>query len=158
MIPEELRKLADLGAKWAMLESCQVLCLPENIFHSSGQLMEASDSINLGKHLKAAGIKCGTSFDLGLQTLILERRADDKWFGTIYIRDKVAVPIVVSVIASLIATGIVAVAKSNAAKSAQKVHLELYIQNTNSVNKISYEGDGDTLVKVLKSLEDGNAK
>lgn len=158
MIPEELRKLTDLGLKWAMLESYQVLCLPENIFRSSDQLVEASDSINLAKHLKAAGIKCGTSYDLGLKTLILERRADDKWLGTIYIRDKVAVPIVVSVIAGLIVAGAVSVAKSTTAKPAQKVHLELYIQKTNSVDKISYEGDGDTLVKVLKSLEDGNAK
>ena len=84
--------------------------------------------------MKAAGVKCGTAFDLGLQTAIFERRADDKWLSVIWIRDKVAIPTVVTVIGGLILAGIEAEMKSAKVKPSPQVHLELYIDKNNGVS------------------------
>jgi hypothetical protein len=89
-----------------------------------------------------------------LQTAIFERRADDKWLSVIWIRDKVAIPTVVTVIGGLILAGIEAEMKSAKVKPSPQVHLELYIDKNNGVSKLSYNGDGETLLKVLKSLEE----
>lgn len=153
---DEMLKLEKLGLNQAKLAAYQVLCLPENIFSdpTPNELLEPSDAIALGKLLKAAGVKCGTAFDLGLQTAIFERRADDKWLSVIWIRDKVAIPTVVTVIGGLILAGIEAEMKSAKVKPSPQVHLELYIDKNNGVSKLSYNGDGETLLKVLKSLEE----
>lgn len=152
----EISRLNKLGLVHEKLFGSQVLCLPENIFANTTPevLFEPSDSVDFGKRLKAAGLLCATAFDLGLKTSILERRADDKWLGVIYIRDKVAIPVVVSVISGLIVAKAVHTNVSPAVKMPQpQIHLELYLEKTNEVSRISYAGDGETLVKVLKSLE-----
>jgi hypothetical protein len=153
---DESRKLDALGLKPETLSAYKVLCLPENIFSSGTpiELLEPSDSIDLGKLLKEAGITCGTARDLGLQTKILERRANDKWLGVVWIRDNVATGLVVGVISSLIAATIYSKITAPVGKPQPQIHLDLYIERTNSVSKISYNGDGETLVKVLKSLEE----
>jgi|ERR1017187_8651790 hypothetical protein len=152
----EMSKLAKLGLVQEKLFNSQVLCLPENIFDatSTGGLLEPADSVDFGKRLKAAGLKCATAFDLGLTTSILERRADDKWLGVLYVRDKVAIPLVVSVVSGLIVAAAVHTTANSGVKMPQpQIHLELYLERTNGVSRISYVGDGETLVNVLKSLE-----
>jgi hypothetical protein len=152
----EMSKLLTLGLAQEKLFSSQVLCLPENIFDAApGEgLLEPSDSVDFGKRLKAAGLKCATAFDLGLKTSILERRAGDKWLAVLYVRDKVAIPLVVSVVSGLIVAAAVHATANSGGKTPQpQVHLELYLERTNGVSRISYVGDGETLVNVLKSLE-----
>lgn len=151
----ELSRLAELGLSQEKLASYQVICLPENVFASAlGEaLLEPADSVGFGKDLKAAGVRCATASDLGLRTSILERRADDKWLGTLWIKDKLAVPMVVGVVSSLIAAGIYDKVSSGEKRPQPQIHLELYLDNTNGVSRISYAGDGETLVKVLRSLE-----
>jgi len=151
----ELSRLAELGLGQEKLASYQVLCLPENIFAaaSAEALLEPTDSVDLGKRLKAAGVRCATAYDLGLRTSILERRAGDKWLGTVWIKDKVAVPMVVGVVSSLIAAGIYGKVSSGEKQPQPQIHLELYLDNTNGVSRISYAGDAETLAKVLRGLE-----
>ena len=151
----ELSRLTELGLGQENLAGYQVLCLPENVFAtaSAEALLETSDSVDFGKRLKAAGVRCATPYDLGLRTSILERRAADKWLGTVWIKDKLAVPMVVGVVSSLIAAGIYGKLSSGEKRPQPQIHLELYIDNTNGVSRISYAGDGETLVKVLRSLE-----
>jgi hypothetical protein len=89
-----------------------------------------------------------------LKTSILERRAGDKWLAVLYVRDKVAIPLVVSVVSGLIVAAAVHATANSGGKTPQpQVHLELYLERTNGVSRISYVGDGETLVNVLKSLE-----
>lgn len=152
----EMSKLVKLNLVQEKLFNSQVLCLPENIFDTTTDegLMEPSDSVELGKRLKAAGLMCATAFDLGLKTSILERRADDKWLGVLYVRDKVAIPLVISVVSGLIVAAVVHGTANTGRKMTQpQIHLELYLERTNGVSRISYVGDGETLVNVLKSLE-----
>jgi hypothetical protein len=151
----EILKLEQFGVSRIKLAAYQVLCLPENIFSSppSSKLLEPSDAIVFGKMLKAAGVTCGTPADLGLHTAIFERRAGDKWLPVIWIRDKLAIPAVVTVIGGLVLAGIEHEIKTASAKPSAQVHMELYLDKHNGVTKLSYNGDGETLMSILKGLE-----
>ena len=99
--------------------------------------------------LKASDIRCATAFDFGLDIPILERRSGDKWLGVVWIRDTLALPLVVGVIGSLIAAEI---HDKTHNQVEPKVHVELYIERGANVTKLSYNGDGDTLIKMLKGI------
>jgi hypothetical protein len=160
---DEISKLIRLGLVQEKLFAAQVLCLPENIFDASPPetLLEPADCVDFAKRLKAAGVNCATALDLGLKSSVLERRSGDKWLGILYIRDNVVIPLVIGVISSLIATGVArtaskvaqAISKSEKKEPEPQIHLELYLERKKNVSRISYTGDGETLAKVLKSLD-----
>ena len=146
----ELERLKKVGIKESSLESFQIIFLPENIFSFKrrSDLHEADDSLGVAKSLKQAGVICATAFDLGLDVPVLERRSKDRWLGTVWIRDVVVIPLFVGVLGSLVATGVT----DHFVKP--KVHVELYIQRGANITKLSYNGDGDSLVKMLDAIKD----
>jgi len=148
----EQAKLAELGIGLEKLSNYQVICLPQNVFtfDKSDDLYDAGDARHLAKLLKASDIRCATAFDFGLDISILERRSGDKWLGVVWIRDTLALPLVIGVIASLIAADI---HEETPNRSEPKVHVELYIERGVNVTKVSYKGDADTLIKMLKAIE-----
>lgn len=158
----ELTSVLRFGLTYEQISSFDILCLPENLatVANADELFDASDAITLSKLLKAQGIKCANSFDLNLDAQILERRSGEKWFGTVYIRSNVVIPIFVGVLSTLIANGI----SENIIDSEQpipKIHIELKIEKQNNVTNLKYDGDAQTLLTILKGIEaetDINAK
>jgi hypothetical protein len=148
----EQTKLAELGIDLEKLSNYQVICLPQNVFgfDKSDDLYDAGHARHLAKLLKAADIRCATAFDLGLDVPLLTRRSGDTWLGVVWIRDTLALPLIVGVISSLIASDIHDKTHNQVEAT---VHVELYIERGANVTKLSYKGDGDTLIKMLKSLE-----
>jgi hypothetical protein len=146
----ELERLKKLGIKEPAFETYQIIFLPENIFSfkKRSELHDADDSLGIAKSLKRAGVICATALDLGLDVPVLERRSKDRWLGTVWIRDIIVIPIFVSVLGSLVATGV----SDHFVKP--KVHVELYIQRGANITKLSYNGDGDSLVKMLEAIKD----
>ena len=138
------------------IKDFQVLVMPEN-FNSTSEkesLIEASDSLNMSKILKEEGIKCANAFDLGLDVPTLERRGSDIWLGQIFILDNVALPLIINVLTNFIQNKISkkSMTKTNLEPEG-KVHLELKLHKNGNINKLSYNGDSKTLVKVLQNLK-----
>ena len=146
----ELAKLKELGISESQIDGLQIVFLPENVFtfRDRSELHDAGDSLALAKALKQEGVRCATAYDLGLDIPVLERRSRDRWLGTVWIRDHLAVAFLVGVLSSLVATGI------SDAVLKPKVHAEVYIQRDANVTKLSFHGDGETLVKMLNALKD----
>ncbi|TAF09453.1 MAG: hypothetical protein EAZ75_07950 [Flavobacteriia bacterium] len=138
------------------IKGLQVLVLPENFnsAYDKESLIEASDSLNMSKIFKEEGIKCANSFDLGLDVPALERRGSDIWLGQIFILDNVALPIIINVLTAFIQNKISKKSKTKTNLEPEgKVHLELKMHKNGNINKLSYNGDSKTLVKVLQNLK-----
>ncbi len=138
------------------IKGLQVLVLPENFNSASDKesLIEASDSLNMSKIFKEEGIKCANAFDLGLDVPALERRGSDIWLGQIFILDNVALPLIINVLTAFIQNKISKKSKTKTnLEPERKVHLELKMHKNGNINKLSYNGDFKTLVKVLQNLK-----
>ncbi|WMN11511.1 hypothetical protein QYS49_38635 [Marivirga salinae] len=141
------------------IKDFQVLVLPENFNSVSDKenLIEASDSLNMSKIFKEEGLKCANSYDLGLDVPALERRGSDIWLGQIFILDNVALPIILNVLTTFIQSKISRKSKKKTISEPEgKVHLELKMHKNGNVNKLSYKGDSETLIKVLDNLKNND--
>jgi hypothetical protein len=137
------------------IKDFEVLVLPENFNSASDKesLIEASDSLNMSKIFKEEGLKCATAFDLGFDVPALERRGSDIWLGQIFILDHIALPLIINVLTIFIQNKISKKSKTKTNIEPEgKVHLELKMHKNGNINKLSYNGDSKTLVKVLKNL------
>ena len=156
---ENFKLLSDLGIDPNILSQYQILCLPENIVTLSedSDLVDSEESIILSKLLKEEGAKCANSYDLGLNTRNLERRGLDIWLGSIWILDKVALPLVNSVVGRLLGEKIQKKLENSqkVEKSEEtKVYVTLKIVGRESAAEIIYNGDAKTFMKVLKGIND----
>ena len=154
-------KLRDLGIEPGNLEVFQIICLPENVFtfSSPSEVYEPAEATDLVKRLKERGLRSASLYELGFEASTLSRRSDEKWLGVIWVRDKVAIPVLTGVLSALIATAITnASQKSDSGKSIEiakdKVHVELYIENGEDVTSLKYKGDGENLLRVLEALQE----
>jgi hypothetical protein len=145
-------ELTNLGIDIDKFKEYQILCLPENLESAVNisELYDTDSSIILSKQLKIAGLKCANSFDLGIKAGTLERRNNEFWLGLIWITGNMAIPIFNGVVANLLTPNI-----TNQSKP-MTVHISLYIQKNESLTKIKYDGDPETLIKVLNSLDSDN--
>ena len=149
MIQPAMHKLASLGVDLNKVKEYQILCLPENYESSTNtnELHDAGNAIDLSKQLKATGVKCANSFDLGLDIGVLEKRGADLWLGVVWVLDYVAVPLVVGVISSMLASEVY-----DRLKAKKQIHLSLYLQKGDELTKIKYDGDSETLGQILSSI------
>lgn len=154
---DELRSILKFGISIETIDQFDIILLPENIKDAShlDELYDASDVIVLSKLLKSAGIKCANSYDLGLESQIFERRSSEKWFGIIYIRNNVAIPILVGVLSTLLANEIWESLQDDE-RPIPKVHVELKIEKGNNVTTLKYDGDAQTLITIVNGLNNGN--
>lgn len=146
-------KLSQLGVNRDLYSSADVLCLPENILteDDSTKLYEPMDQIFLVKRLREEGINVFTLYDADIEVSNLERRGDEKWFGKIIV-DKVALPALIAIL-----SGVTVVNYDRATENKEpvkKVHMQLIIKNKNNENSLEYEGDGETLIKILETLNE----
>lgn len=155
-----LKDLWTMGVTEEQLSGLDVLVLPENIGESGENPYDAQDSITLSKMLKGAGVKCANSYDLSLDVPTKERRSSDIWIGQLYILNDGILPILTGVIGSLLANCISDWKKKKDQPSAPKanVHAEVSIIRPDGIVKISYSGDPETFIKVIKNLDKGHGE
>lgn len=137
------------GIDLEQLGNYEILCLPENseTATSSAELFDASDSIVLSKMLKGAGAKCANSFDVGISTPTLDRRSDELWLGLIWLMSDGAWPFLINVASNMFTDRIKGVFSSST------VHVKLRWRKGENLEKLDYDGDGATLLKVLESIQ-----
>lgn len=138
------------------IQNFQVFCLPENFFETKDRekLFEAGDALSLVKLLREAGAACGGPADLGLDVPTLGRYSGDKWLGTVWLRDNIAVALLIGTLASLLAANIDRSLSDTAPlPPPPKVHLELYVERQGELQHLKFEGDGATLLKMLNDLK-----
>jgi hypothetical protein len=140
--------LENFGVPKSESRKYQILCLPENIYSAEKkeELLDAGDSSSLSKELKALGVECGNSLDLGLKPRTRIRKSLDLWLGVVYIAQYVALPFLISAFANLVT--------SKALNSDSKVFLNLKIDKEYSTTAINYEGDAETLLKIFDALKE----
>lgn len=157
----ELSKLRDLGIEPGNLEAFQIICLPENVFSfdSPSEVYEPAEATDLVKRLQEQGLRSASLYELGFEASTLSRRSDEKWLGVIWVRDKVAIPVLTGVLSALITTAITNVSqKSDSDKNSEvakdRVYVELYIENGEDVTNLKYKGDGEKLIRLLEALQE----
>ena len=155
-----LKDLWAMGVTEEQLSGLDVLVLPENVGVAGENLYVAQDSITLSKMLKGAGVKCANSYDLCLDVPTKERRSNDIWIGQLYILNDGILPILSGVIGSLLANCISDWKKKKDQPLAPKasVHADVSIIRPDSIVKITYSGDPETLIKVIENLDKGHGK
>ncbi len=138
------------------LTQYQVLCLPENFGKGEDNLIDAEDSLNLSKHFKLSMIKCATSYDLQLNSNILERRSYDIWFGQIFIIDSVILPTIIDIIAHYIAVRFRIGENKEINKPQPQVNIEIKYLKNGRLDSLKFKGDGETLIKILENINPQN--
>ena len=120
-----------------------VLCLPENIEteKSANNLIESGEAIQLYKVLKGQGITVLDLHDLGIKIPIYERRCNEIYFGTLFIKE-IALQIVLGIVSTWIADKLFN----------STVHIKLKIQKSEQIVSIIYDGDPETLKQILNSM------
>jgi hypothetical protein len=121
----------------------EVLCLPENIESTDDveKLIETLESIQFYKNLKGQGIKVLSLYDYGIEIPLYDRRCDELYLGTLFIKE-IAAPIVLGIISTWI---------SNKWFNSS-IHLNLKIQKPEEIISLDYCGDGETLKQVIDSI------
>lgn len=149
MLEMEIEKIRSLGLNPERLKDFQVLCLPENFdsVTTREDLLDTSETADLSKHLREAGLQCANSFDLGIQARVIERRGMDLWLGVLWILDNLALPVFVSVVAGLLLKRL----RSRNSKETT-VHVKIRLQANNQMTNIKYDGDSDTFIKILQGI------
>jgi hypothetical protein len=147
----EMDALHKLNVNLAELDKYSILLLPENIFESSYSegLFEGQDTGILYKYLREKGINCGVADDFGVEIPILERRSRDRWFGVIWIRDKLVIPILVGAISGLLVTEV-----TTKHEPTRKAHAEIIIESESRITKIKFQGAGEDLIRIIQAFED----
>jgi len=153
----EMNKLKEFGIDPDKCKEYQVLCLPENIEYATttDDLFDACGTSDLHKMLKAKGLKCANSFDLGIEAGVLDRRSGDVWLGLVWIMDKFAIPIFVGVVSAWIASKIKrnsGSTDSTIQQSEPKIHLNLRLLRGEDLTTMKYDGDPETLIRILNGI------
>lgn len=138
--------LSGLGVDMKELKNYSVLLLPENIESKkeTDEFQDASGSVLMYKLLRAEGVKCANSKDIGIDSYLFERRGGDIWLGTIWILENLIFPIVSSII-------VYKILESRGQKDENcQVHLDIRFPNG---DHIKYDGNTKKLYSLLHSLE-----
>jgi len=148
-----LRGLHAAGVKNDQIKDLDIILLPENA-DSTEELYDAQDTISLSKLLKAEGIKCANSYDLGLDIPTKERRSNDIWFGHLYIFNDTILPILTGAISGILSPLIMDwLKRKDKREPAGMVHVEITVINEKGKTKLKYDGGPEGLVKIIKTLE-----
>lgn len=156
-----LSQLRQHGFDPDLLNQYQVVCLPENLFSAERRedLLEAGQSADIAKILKESGLRCAQPHDLGIAVPVIERRSLDLWCGLIWIRDYLAAPIIAGVISSwLTAKCFNSKEGQLGSKEPPTVHVEIAISKRGQISLLRYEGNAETLIQLLKGLDQPDAE
>lgn len=145
-----LERLKELGATVDPTEF-DVLCLPENIFEVDDvtKAVESDEHITLGKLLKEAGLNAANSYDLGLESRVIERRSNTIWLGVIWIGEKLAVPVLVEQLKKYLPS-------RDDGSERNVVKCELYRQRGEDVDHLKFDGDSECFKKLLDVFGEGS--
>ncbi len=154
---EFTKKLELAGIPPRGAASYEVVILPENIatFAKTEDLFQAVSATNLAKLLTEAGCRCASAYTFDVNVPALERRGSDKWLGCIWIRDTIAIPLVIGTLGSLIATHIHEAKPESEPTPAPPVHARIFIgKSDGDFCSLDYDGDGKTLLQMLGRTND----
>ena len=164
-------KLAKFGVNEENYQKASILMLPENLFStdSLNELYETPDMILIKKLLIKNGVEVFSFDDIDIDLVAYDRRTANHWLGSMWIKDKHVIDLIIATLAGVIATGISDAIKSPPpaprAPSGQissieklptqsEVHTNIYISNGDgSVTSINYKGDPKTLIDILKEIK-----
>jgi len=149
-MPESLDiALNRLKIKASQIDGVDVLVLPENVFTSDETLFDTPESVELAKHLKKQGVACKTSFDLQVETDVLERRGLDIWLGILWILREAVAPEAMEYIRMYIRQILPRIKSSEP----PIVHLKIGIKRENATAELDFKGPPDSLDSVLQALK-----
>jgi hypothetical protein len=143
-----------------LMDDYQVLCLPENFDGAASidELYDTRDGINLCKKFRDNGLKSGNSFDLKIHNNFYGRKSLDIWLGTLWVLDKLVLPLVVSIVGSIIGPPIYTHIKGKMQKERRPpnllpiAHFTLIIRKGNELQILEFKGDSAAVISSLDKL------
>jgi len=152
-----LKDLWNLGVNETLIEGKDIIILPENYKENKDSLFDAQDSLNISKLLKAEGIACANSFDLNLDLPTKDRKSNDVWIGQMYILNDFVVPVVVNILQSYLQPLILQRKNRRDERApAAEVHIDINIFKGADKTSISYNGDPEAFIKIMKALNNND--
>lgn len=147
------------GLTEELISKYDVLFLPENVEDAKqkSELYDADNALDLFKILKEEGVNCANSYNLGLKKVPKQQnRSADIWLGNITIIGNVVLPLVLMQISKYLNDLCKQKKRQNSVKGDEKtrVVLKLRYGKNGKINKLDYDGDGSTLVKIIDRLSD----
>ncbi|PSB59164.1 hypothetical protein [Chamaesiphon polymorphus] len=163
---KNLKLLSDLGVDaYNTIENYDILILPENIdkYSEQSELNDSDGSIILGKLLKEEGARCANSYNLGLNANVFERRSSELWLGSVWVLNHTVLPLLISVVGRMLGETVQKRLEAN-----RQIEDFQYLQNTDVTiihaklnfidskisTEIKFDGDADTFLKIIKSIND----
>lgn len=158
MFQNEIEKLTKFGLSLDILNEYDLVILPENFDEAESieELYDTDDSIYLVKDLKDKNIKCASFIDLKSEIPFKERRGGDIWLGTSWVLNNLLLPLYLNILSNYIFEYIGNKKSKSVNFEKQNVHLKIKIKEEKTFSKFEYDGDSETLLKILKLNDDSS--
>ena len=160
---KNLKLLSDLGVDvYNTIDNYDILVLPENIDKRSEQsdLNDSDGAIVLSKLLKEEGARCANSYNLGLTANVFERRSAELWLGSVWVLNHAVVPLLISVLGRILGEKIHKKLEADTSSrklqslDVNRIHINLNFVDGEIHTEIKFDGDADTFMKILRSIND----
>ena len=117
-------------------------------------MTDTADTATLVKLLREAGVRCAASTDLKLPSRVVMRRGGDLWLGSIWILEHVALPLVLSVLASVVARDYMNDESTDNTEldSDDRADIEIRIKEDDGFSTIRFSGCTRRLERILGTL------
>lgn len=133
------------------ISSFDVLCLPEN--YGAPEMVDSSETLDLYKAFKEAGLSCANSYDLGLESKTIARRSHDIWLGQIFIINDLVIPALMAALEYYIITHFSAEKKQVSLTDDAKVHMEIKLTKKGKISKIKFNGSAEDALKIIRAYK-----
>ena len=140
-----------LGINKKKIESFDILCLPEN--YGESELVDSSETLDLYKALKEAGFLCANSYDLELDSKIIERRGNDIWLGQIFIINDLVLPALMAALEHYVTSKFSFERKRVSLTDEAKVHFEVKFNKKGKLSKFKFDGSPEDAIKIIKAFK-----
>lgn len=124
--------------------------LPENLEDAQHRddLYDAQHTLGLCKALRARGVRCGNSADLGLRSREKSRHGAEVWLGLVWLIETGVIPVVVEVLKEHLA-GLVRRAPPDQPSAPPEVVIGIRVERPWGVDRFDYRGTAEVLPRLL---------
>lgn len=142
----------ELGSiKPEAIKSFDILCLPEN--YGSTDMVDSSGTLDFYKTLKEEGFSCANSYDLDINSKVIERRGNDIWLGQLFIINDFVIPGVMAALEYFIIKRFSSDTKQLSLTGEPEIHMEIKFNKKGKISKIKFDGSSKDALKIIKAYQ-----
>lgn len=151
-----MANLRSCGVDVELLMGKSIALLPEDILRKGTDVHETTDMAAFCKILRAYDVDVFTLIDAGIDLPAMDRRSGDKWFGTIWIINTLAIPLLIGAFGNFLGNRMEeALTRKPSVEDSVEIHVEIIV-GANCEKAIRYEGGYNGLKAILAALQDSD--